>query len=94
MNYILIAMVLTFILCWLPLTLVNLVKDYSQFIATLHVVNNNFRTRAGLAARTAFPLASHRSPHCHVACRVESSALLLVDEETEENAIQQNNQHV
>ncbi|PAV85204.1 hypothetical protein WR25_04172 isoform C [Diploscapter pachys] len=29
-NYILIAMVLTFILCWLPLTLVNLVKDYKQ----------------------------------------------------------------
>lgn len=32
-------MVLTFILCWLPLTLVNLVKDYSQFIIP-HGVNN------------------------------------------------------
>ncbi|CAD6192332.1 unnamed protein product [Caenorhabditis auriculariae] len=29
-NYILIAMVVTFIGCWLPLTLVNLVKDYKS----------------------------------------------------------------
>ncbi|KAK6013560.1 7 transmembrane receptor [Ostertagia ostertagi] len=31
-NYILIGMVATFICCWLPLTAVNLVKDYSMFI--------------------------------------------------------------
>jgi hypothetical protein len=29
-NYILIAMVLAFILCWLPLTAVNLAKDFKQ----------------------------------------------------------------
>lgn len=30
-NYILIAMVLAFICCWLPLTAVNISKDFSKF---------------------------------------------------------------
>lgn len=31
-NYILIGMVLAFIGCWLPMTAVNLAKDFSMFV--------------------------------------------------------------